>query len=317
MLRELKNSLKRIIFILHKFLLRFGIYVAPSHYYSSHSNILDLEKNRPLWQRRSELVGIKIDIEEQKENLKKICLPFQDEYRGNENYEFAVKHKFGPGFGYLEAQALHGVIRYFKPQRIIEVGSGVSTYCMVEACKKNEVESQIKTNITCIEPFPSHELKKMSESETIKLLPNAVQSVPFEIFLELKDNDLLFIDSSHISKPGSDVNFLILDVLPRLQKGVIVHFHDIDFPYDYPRDTLKTFIHPNETSLLRAYLISNPKVEILFCMSLLHYDAKTVLGEIFPEYHSQEDQDGLMSDKYKPFTNIKEHFPSSIYLQIT
>jgi len=138
--------------------------------------------------------------------------------------------------------------------------------------------------------------------------------VPFEVFKELGDKDLLFIDSSHTVKPGGDVNYLILEVLPRLEK-VIVHFHDIFLPYDYQRSILQTFFHWTETSLLRAFLIWNEKVRIIFCLSQLHYDYRA-LKEVFPEYNPQLDKDGIRDEKYKPFENPKEHFPSSIYIQI-
>lgn len=111
----------------------------------------------------------------------------------------------------------------------------------------------------------------------------------------------MFIDSSHTVKPGGDVNFLILELLPRLQKGVIIHFDDIFFPYDYQRNVLRTFLHWAETSLLRAFLIFNEKAKIVFCLSLLHYDRQDVMKEVFPEYSHQGDENGLRLKEYKPF----------------
>tara|TARA_Y100000310_G_scaffold342459_1_gene445813 strand:- start:12247 stop:12681 length:435 start_codon:yes stop_codon:yes gene_type:complete len=144
-----------------------------------------------------------------------------------------------------------------------------------------------------------------------------VQEIPFEFFKRLKKGDLLFIDSSHVVKSGSDVNYIILEILPRLNKGVIIHFHDIYLPYDYNRFVLKSFWDWNETSLLRAFLIFNKKVKILFCLSHLHYDRKSVLKQVFPEYNSQSDLDGLCNEECKTFEYPKKHFPSSIYIQKT
>ena len=97
--------------------------------------------------------------------------------------------------------------------------------------------------------------------------------------------------------------------------GVIVHVHDIYLPYDYSRQVLTTFFQWMETSLLRAFMINNPKVEIIFCESQLHYDRQDALARVFPEYRPQRDVDGIGDGKPLVFTS-DEHFPSSIYLRM-
>ena len=181
------------------------------------------------------------------------------------------------------------------------------------ALELNEKQNNTKSEFVCIEPFPSHKLKTMQK---IKLVQQEVQATPIDMLTDLNEHDLLFIDSSHTVKPGADVNYLFLEILPRLQKGVIVHFHDIMLPYDYPRDVLQTYFQGSETSLLRAFLINNKKVRIIFCLSQLHYDRRDNLKEIFPEYDPQSDQNGLIDGIYKPFEAIPQHFPSSIYIQL-
>jgi hypothetical protein len=116
-------------------------------------------------------------------------------------------------------------------------------------------------------------------------------------------------------KAGGDVNFLILEVLPRLKPGVIVHFHDIYLPYDYQRDLLDTFMHWSETSLLRAFLINNSRARIFFSMSQLHYDRPDALRKAFPDYAPQTDVDGLVVGEV-PFEKSRRHFPSSTYIEI-
>ena len=169
--------------------------------------------------------------------------------------------------------------------------------------------------IKCIEPYPSSKLKELKK---IELIEKRVQAISFQdAFQELGQNDILFIDSSHTVKSGSDVNYLILEILPRLNCGVIVHFHDIFLPYDYSRTVLKTFFHWTETSLLRAFLIHNDKVKITFSQSHQHYDCKEALKEVFPQYSPQSDINGIQNEKYKHFESpMNEHFPSSIYIQI-
>lgn len=308
-----KNALKRAVLNIHKLGLRLGVQILPSHYYSPAPNILELERTVDIWAKKSELPGISVSLDDQAINLRAVCTPYKNEYFGNKVYREAVSKNFGPGYGYIEAQTLHSFIRYYKPKRIIEVGGGVSTYCMIAASEMNRKETGQSSKIISIEPQPSGKLRALSQ---IELIPNHVQTVPLEAFAELEEGDLLFVDSSHTVKPGGDVNYLILEVLPRLQKGVIVHFHDILLPYDYPRDALQTFLHGTETSLLRAFLIFNHRASILFCLSHLHYERKEVLREVFPEYNPQEDVNGLQPAKYRPFDPIPEHFPSSIYIRI-
>ena len=315
MKRYIKNLLKRLLFFIYKTFSRIGIHVLPVHYYSSIPDILELEENKEIWAYKSELPGLGVNLDEQIENLKRICLPVQSEYKGNESYNYAVKNAFGPGYVYIEAQALHAVIRHYKPGRVIEVGSGVSTWCMLEAAKLNKEEMGQETSITCIEPYPSAQLKKLNE---INLIEEKVQSVAFdEAFSDLGENDFLFIDSSHTVKPGSDVNWLILEILPRLNPGVIVHFHDIYLPFDYSPTVLKTFFHWMETSMLRAYLAQNERAKCIFCQSHIHAERQDVLKDVFPEYNPCEMENGIFSDKYGSFENPSdEHFPSSIYIQV-
>lgn len=307
------KRLMRPFLVIHKLGLKIGLQIIPNHYYSPVADIYYLQKTKDLWAKKSELPGISSDLDEQVKNVQTICVPYKNEYVGNKTYNEAVSGHYGLGFGYIEAQALHSVICFYKPQKIIEVGSGVSTYCSMAALSRNETETGTKAQLVCIEPYPSDELKAM---QNITCIEQDVQAVPIDVLTDLGENDLLFIDSSHTVKPGSDVNYLILEILPRLRKGVIVHFHDIYFPYDYQRDVLEIFFQACETSLLRAFLINNTKVKILFCLSQLYYDRKESLKEVFPEYNPQSDTNGLTYGIYKTFEHISQHFPTSIYIQI-
>ncbi len=313
MKRKLRNLAKRMILKIHKLSIRLGLHILPVHYYSPVPNILELERTKDIWAKKSDLPGIFIDLEDQAKNLKNICLPYQTEYVGNKIYQEGVSKHFGPGYGYIEAQALHSVIRYYKPKKIIEVGSGVSTFCMLKALDLNRKETGIRTLLTCIEPFPSNIL---SDTDNIDLVIKNVQNISVNLFSELEANDMLFIDSSHTVKPGGDVNYLILEILPRLKSGVIIHFHDIYLPYDYQRTLLRTFLHWSETSLLHAFLIFNSKAKIIFCQSMLHYDCQDALTKTFPEYNPNLGVHGLDDETEKPFEVDYRHFPSSIYIQI-
>jgi hypothetical protein len=197
-------------------------------------------------------------------------------------------------------------VRHFKPRRVIEVGSGVSTYCLAAALARNEEEGAGRAGVTCVEPYPAPHLRTL---RGVELEEQPVQAVPPERFVELGEGDLLFLDSSHTVKTGSDVNYVVLEVLPRLRPGVVVQVHDIYFPYDYQRDVLHTVLHWNETSLYHAFLLHNTRYRILFCLSQLHYDRPDVLEEVFPEYERAPDDRGLDAGS-------GGHFPSSLYLQV-
>lgn len=311
-IRCLKTILKRFYLCIFKVMARLRLNVSPVDYYSVIPDVIRLARTVPRWNLPSVLPGITIDLEEQLRTLNNVCLPFQKEFLGNPHYLKGASLSYGPGFGYIEAQALHAVIRYLKPRRIIEVGGGVSTYCMLQALKLNSNEGVGAEKFLCIEPNPRKDLRN---SRDVDLLEQFVEYVPVSRFECLSEGDFLFIDSSHAVKAVSDVNFLILEVLPRLQPGVWVHVHDIYFPYDYPRDLLQNFIFHNETSLLRAFLIDNPRAEILFCLSHLHYERQNQLRKIFPDYDPQPDNGGLLTADRSPFAQEDRHFPSSIYIR--
>ncbi|MGL6094742.1 MAG: class I SAM-dependent methyltransferase, partial [Fimbriiglobus sp.] len=166
-------------------------------------------------------------------------------------------------FPYFDAFALHGMIRHARPRRLIEVGSGFSTCVSLDAIERHmpgEVE------MTFVEPNPERLLSLLTPEEVarIRLLRTGVQDVPLAEFERLAANDILFIDSTHVSKAGSDVNFLFFDVLPVLKPGVLIHVHDIFFPFEYPKEWLFEGRSWNENYLVRAFLTHNPAYQIEF-----------------------------------------------------
>lgn len=312
-LRILRHHLKHVSLLVHKLALRFGIIIMPKHYYVPLADINELSRTRHIWAKRSHLAGIPVDLKEQIENILRLVKPYQAEYLDNRAYLQAVEKHFGPGFGVIEAQALHGIIRSLKPKKIIEIGSGVSTYCMAEANRKNAEEGAETCELICIEPFPSEFL---TNNNSIKLYQRKAEEVSDEVFKNLESGDLLFIDSSHTIRTGGDVLHIYLEVIPQLKPGVWIHIHDIYLPYDYQREADNTYLQAHETALLHALLIGNQQLHIVFCMSQLHYDAKDTLKDVFPNYTPQQDADGLALEKSNSLTPPKKgHFPSSIYLR--
>lgn len=303
---RVRSGGKRAFLRLHEIASGAGFIVLPKHYYVPVPDLAALRRSRPVWAKRSGLHGLTIDLEKQLQALRRWVQPYEPEYSGNTAYRDATKNAYGPGFGYIEAQVLYGFVRGGKPRRILEVGSGVSTYCMVQAATRNATEGH-PASITCIEPYPSDWLA----TAPVRLIRERVETVPQDVFDELGSGDLLFIDSTHTVRTGGDVTHIVLEVLPRLKPGVVVHFHDIYLPYDYQRDADRSLFQWMETALLHAYLIGNTGVEILFCLSHLHYDRPDALREIVPEFIQEPGRDGLRQE------GAAGHFPSSLYLKVT
>jgi hypothetical protein len=176
------------------------------------------------------------------------------------------------------------MIRHFKPRRVIEVGSGVSTTVSAMTLLRNQQETGIEAHLTAIEPYPLPFLTSGLPGLT-ELKRSPLQDIPLAEFEALDANDILFLDSSHVLKTGSDVQYAFLEILPRLRPGVIVHVHDIYFPCEYPRKFLfKYQSFWNEMYFLQGFLAFNSAFEVLWSSSYLHYLHSEALQQTFPRY---------------------------------
>lgn len=189
-----------------------------------------------------------------------------------------------PNFGLSSAALLYAMIRAFGSRRVLEVGGGYSSLVSIEALEKNH--GQRGFQFTSVEPYPMPWLKRAlrERAETCSLVESSVETEKQSMFLDLYENDILFVDSSHVSKLGSDVNFLYLQILPRLQAGVIVHIHDIYIPYEYPKVHFfgRSKLFWNEQYLLQALLTDNPRFEILLPGFYAQRDLATEFQAAFP-----------------------------------
>lgn len=165
-------------------------------------------------------------------------------------------HLDNPSYGHYDAIMLYGMLREARPRRIIEVGSGFSSAAMLDL---NERTLGGGVEFTFIDPDMSRlrPLLRAGDQTRVTLIEKRVQEVPLEAFAALGANDVLFIDSSHVSKIGSDVNRLYFDVIPSLAAGVLIHIHDVAGNLEYPRDWFEEGRAWNEQYLLRAFLMNN------------------------------------------------------------
>lgn len=229
-----------------------GVHVTRNHFYSPVPDTSAI--GREVFARESELPGVDIDLEEQRSLMARLG-GFAEELSRIPRRPTGVPHEFHLNnqlFDGSDALVYHAMIRAVRPRRIIEVGSGFSTYLAAAAAARNG-----NTELVSIDPFPNETVHAGFPGRG-ELVMRPVQEIEPEFFDRLGENDILFIDSSHCARCGSDVTWLFLEVLPRLQPGVLVHVHDIFLPGDYPeRWVRERQIFWNEQYLLQAFLAFN------------------------------------------------------------
>jgi len=287
------NQLKRIkmapSMALQKFVELAGYTIARKNdFMSPLPSVSHLKGSIDRWYHPSALGGIDHDIEKMKANLLSLLSRYLGEFSTIPAYERLQKEGFGPGYSSLDALTLYMMIRHLKPRRYIEVGSGLSTYYCSLAAEKNASEGD-PLHITCIEPYPYQMLYTIPG---IQVISKEVQDVEISLFQQLQNNDVLFIDSSHIVKIDGDVPFLFLEVLPILNVGVVIHVHDIPYPYNFPYPPeLWIFgrtwpVFWNEAMILQAFLCFNNKFRLEMSTPLIRYLDETFLKKNVPTYES-------------------------------
>ena len=181
-----------------------------------------------------------------------------------------------------DARVLHAMLQQLGPQRIIEVGSGFSSALMLDT----RARLRHRPDLTFIEPYPErlHSLLRPADRSSVRILEQRVQDVPIAQFQELDSGDILFIDSSHVSRIGSDVNYLFFQVLPALRRGVVIHVHDILWPFEYPRKWLLEGRSWNEAYLLRAFLQYNSAFEVMLFNAWVGHAARDLAEGLMPGF---------------------------------
>jgi predicted O-methyltransferase YrrM len=249
------------------------------------------------------------DIDEQLGWLRETCPPeLADTLPSLGLFDYAAKENGAVGFGPIETDLLYCFVRTRTPRRMIQIGAGASTAVVLRAAE--DAKEQI--DITCVDPFPTEYLKHLQATGKATLRDVPVQGLTPSDFAALGPGDVLFVDSTHTVSPGSDVNYLILEVLPRLAKGVYVHFHDVTMPYDYTPSVLsRDLFFWSESILLHAYLADNPRFEIRFGCAMVHDKALERAQQIIPTYNHP-----LRTDRGLADADAVGDFPASIWLEV-
>lgn len=236
------------------------------HFYSPIIDLDDLRaRQEEIWPEQPEISGIEFNDESHRQILGQVFPQFIADFDYPEQLEDSSElsgyYIQNSQFSWLDARALFVLLRSLQPKRMIEVGSGYSSLLTADV-NHRFLENSI--DFRCVEPYPRPFLTKPVPGLN-EVMIKKVEQLPLSMFETLAAGDILFIDSSHVSKTGSDVNHLYFEILPRIQPGVIVHIHDIFLPFDYPKDWVLTEGRSwNEQYLLRALLIHSNAFRIRF-----------------------------------------------------
>jgi predicted O-methyltransferase YrrM len=254
---------------------------ASGHY---HSPVVDPRTVKDYWQREMNSPPTDIDLNPEEmlniwhENLRFIqSTPFTDEREPSNRYSY-----LGGPFPHGDGITLRLMINKFRPKRIIEIGSGYSSACILDTVEEIGLSD---FHLTCIEPDPARlkSLMRAADSSKVTILENLVQDIPADIVDELQAGDFLFVDSTHVMKTGSDVHYEFFHLLPRLQPGVIVHVHDVPYPFEYPNKWVFDENYSwNEAYALRAFLMFNDAFKIFFWPSMLARVYTDNIRQTFP-----------------------------------
>ncbi len=239
-------------------------FVPLGHYYSPVPSPEEIERDRGrlFGPPPRELPGIDLNESGQLELLRSFAgfyreLPFPVDREPELRYWFD-----NPSYSYSDAIFLYCMLRYARPRRVVEAGCGYSSCVILDT---NERFLAGRAHCTFVDPYPDLLLGLLREGDLarVRLLRSRLQDVPLAEFLALEADDILVVDSTHVAKIGSDVQHLFNEVLPRLPRGVYVHFHDVFHPFEYPEDWIREGRAWTEAYLLRAFLAFNHEFEIV------------------------------------------------------
>jgi hypothetical protein len=238
------------------------------------------ELRREAFERRGPLHGIEFDLDVHAAFLTELA-PFLREFESPPGFMWD-NHMYGP----VDADVLYAMVRHLRPQRVIELGSGFSSLIIAHAIRQNQEEAEggrgEPVQYTAWDPYARDFIERGVSG--LELKRTSALDVPAAEFERLASGDILFIDTTHTVKLGSEVNRLILDVLPLLRPGVFVHIHDIFLPYEYPRSFFERRMYWNEQYLLQAFLCQNSAWEVSVPLHALAREQPATLRALVRSY---------------------------------
>jgi hypothetical protein len=240
----------------------------PGHFYSPIPSASEIRARRDsIFSREDGLLGVNPNDSTQFAMLEQFSqlqedVPFYDTTRRK---RYSIENDT---FSYDDGPILHFMLRFLRPQQVIEIGSGNSSACMLDT---NDLYLDSRTRFTFVDPH-SDNLRHVllpGDYDQVTIIERPVQDVDLTVFTKLQPNDILFVDSSHVMKIGSDLHTIMFEILPRLRRGVSIHFHDVRYPFQYFEPFLERGYYWNEAYILRAFLQYNTAFEITFWLNYL------------------------------------------------
>jgi hypothetical protein len=262
-------------------LLRHPLFARPGHFYSPITGPDDVRRAAAQRPALAELDGIELNADEQRKLAETLAPAWPDAHAAWKRYDPDNRM-----FGLADGSVYQSMLTFLRPAKVIEVGSGYSSALALDV-RDNDLPD---LELTFIEPYPARLLSLLrgDDRSRIRLFQQSLQDVPLDAYRSLRENDILFIDSTHVSKAGSDVNWLLFRVLPILASGVVVHIHDIFFPFDYKNSWLTEGRSWNESYILRAFLTFNEAFEVVLFNSWLWQDQPELIKKYLPTAADEE-----------------------------
>jgi SAM-dependent methyltransferase/predicted O-methyltransferase YrrM len=259
-----------------------SLWVPPGHYYSPIPAAIDVKMNEAeIFTEPPAIRGVDLNETGQLRLLKEFAAlypeqPFSAGPVSDRRYFFE-----NPNYSYSDAIFLYCMIRHLRPRQMVEIGSGYSSCAILDI---NELFFGNSMQCTFIDPYPQllRDLIRETDQLRVRVIGQKIQDVSLDVFTELGPNDILFIDSSHVAKTGSDVNYILFKILPLLKAGVYIHFHDIFYPFEYPQEIVYEGRAWNEAYVLRAFLQYNRSFQIQFFSTFLIWKYKELFESQFP-----------------------------------
>lgn len=262
------------------------LFVPPGHFYSPITDPAELdghfvETDRQF--RTQDLPGIRIDLGEMTEEFNSFLpylndIPFEETPRSNLRYGFD-----NSAYSWGDGSVLYSMLRKYRPRRLIEIGSGWSSACSIDTIDRFLND---QCELIFIEPYPQLLRELLGDAaERVTIYDKPVQTVDLSVFATLEAGDFLFIDSTHIAKTGSDVCYELFQILPALKRGVHVHFHDVFWPFEYPRKwAVEESRSWNELYLLRAFLYNSEEWKITFFNDYFARFEAPLISSLHPDF---------------------------------
>ncbi|MFN2440954.1 MAG: class I SAM-dependent methyltransferase, partial [Chitinophagaceae bacterium] len=276
---ELRAEIKN----LEKQLLRYQLGWEPGHFYSPIPALDEIKKNEhKIWKEiPKEIQGINLQEQAQIKLLKQLSAfyklqPWKDDKQDSLRYYFN-----NPNYPHGESIILFCLLMHIQPKKVIEIGSGYSSCVILDT---NELFFNNAIDTIFIEPYPDlfFSLIKSHDKDNITIISDKLQDADPEVFASLSSGDIVLIDSTHVSKVDSDVNHILFSILPKIAPGVYIHFHDIFYPFEYPKKWIYEGRFWNELYILRAFLQYNNEFEIVLFNSYVGYFFKETLLQQMP-----------------------------------